>query len=290
MSLTQYDGHDDEELTGSNSNQEYNRIKNYLLCFRSNVNEHRTMAESYFKANSDDIYENLLKISENIDEDTDIRLQAVTMLKKNYKIKFNNEYIKYKNNFIDENMDIDDNRLALPSAKIEVPKENNLLVDSLPYIDQHYKEENRVRDEMNRLINTEMSKFTPKDYLSKFENIDLSGNTFLTAELDRIQAGKKLSVINPDIKINFELPPPNKQNDETYWHNLNNQLDISLQQYNVKNFNLDLLIKYGTPAWKKYLANYEAVISQLKKEKEYLESKNNEINQFRKFKQVSLNI
>jgi hypothetical protein len=275
-----------EHLTTNGNNLDYNKIKSYLLCLRSSVNEQRTMAESFFKANSDDIYANLLKISENIDEDNDIRLQALTMLKKNYKIKFNNDYIKYKKE-VTTDMDVDEApRLALPTGVIvaEVKKISEVF-DSLPYIDQHFKEDNRVVNEMNRLINNELSKSPPKDYLEKYENIDLSKNAFLTEELKRIEKSK-MKVLTSEIFNNFELPPPNKMNDEASWQKLNNQLDTSLQQFNIKNFNLDLLIKYGTPAWKKYLANYEAIISQLKKEKEILENKNNEINRQRKFKQV----
>jgi hypothetical protein len=250
------------------------------------------MAESYFKINSNEIYENLIKISENLEESNDVRLQAISLLKRNFKIRFNNNYIKYKKVVNNNDMLVDESPeasyLALPQDKQEI-REEVVLIDSLPYIDQHYKAENRVRDEMNRLIEQEMWKFEPNDYLTKYEKIDFNHHELLNKEFERLEKGNKLSVIKPNINTKFELPPPNKLNDEEYWERLNNQIDTALQHFNIKNFNLDLLIKYGTPSWKTFIANYETIISQLKKEKENLEKKNDEINQQRKFKQVFYN-
>jgi Zn-dependent M16 (insulinase) family peptidase len=63
-------------------------------------------------------------------------------------------------------------------------------------------------------------------------------------------------------------------------------MNTSLQHFNIKSFNLDLLIKYGPSTWKRYLSLFENLITQLTKEKESIEKKNDEINQERKFKQV----
>lgn len=59
-----------------------------------------------------------------------------------------------------------------------------------------------------------------------------------------------------------------------------------MQHFSIKNFNLDILIKYGPAIWKQFLSNFECLITQLQNEKHNWEQLNNEINQKRKFPQV----
>ena len=68
---------------------------------RSNTSEQKVLAENFFKNNkNNETLEELLKISENIEEPDNIRIQAITTLKKLFNnFTMNNNYLKYKRNY-----------------------------------------------------------------------------------------------------------------------------------------------------------------------------------------------
>jgi hypothetical protein len=240
------------------------------------------MAVNYFSSNTNqETYEILQRICTNIDESDDIRIQSTTIMKKMYNYVFNG-YIKYRKE--DEEL-FDSDYLALPSDLSNKADDKNILIDSLAYIDQEYRNDRRIIEEMKRLIAEEISKFEPINYLEKYQQIEES--EFLKKEFSRVESRRKLGLIT-DIQTNFELPPPNKAQDDKTWETLHNNMNISLQHSNIKSFNLDLLIKYGPSTWKRYLSLFENLIEQLEIEKESIDKKNDEINQERKFKQVIL--
>jgi len=237
------------------------------------------MADNFFKTKSEKVYNYLKMISENINENQDIRIQAITLIKRLYN-KLPEYYHKYKceNHEMQENNDF----LALPN---DTNKEyENIIIDSLNYIDKKYIEDTRIRDEARRLIDEEMKNSKYNRFVLTESPVESS---VLNAELERIEKNKKLKIFKTEIEKKFEMPAPNKYQDESEWSKLHNSLDISLQQYYVNNFNLDLLIKYGPCSWKKYLNNYENLVSQLRKERDNLDKKIEIINQERKFKQVN---
>jgi pre-mRNA-splicing factor SPF27 len=237
------------------------------------------MADNYFNANNnEETYETLQQICTNINELDDIRIQCTTLIKKMYNHIFNG-YIKYKRNEDDEQFESE--FLALHMLNKE--EDENILIDSLAYIDQEYKNDTRVNEEMKRLIDEEMKNFEPGNYLDKYESIENSD--FIKEEFKRIENKKKLPLIT-NIQTKFDLPPPNKTQDDQAWEIIHNRINLSLQHFNIKSFNLDLLIKYGPSTWKKYLSLFENLINQLEAEKETIEKRNEEINQERKFKQV----
>ena len=106
-------------------------------------------------------------------------------------------------------------------------------------------------------------------------------------EMTRLE--KKLPnpiTISDKILNKFDLPVPSKYYDEQNWKSLLNQISVSSQHINLKSVNLELLIKYGPGAWRKYLTRLENIQKQLENEKSFIENENNEVNKRRKINQV----
>lgn len=283
-----------------NYNPDYDRIKSYLKLLRNDNGDQKDMAENFFKNNKNEkyMYFNLVQIAENGKETDDVRLHSMVKLKQLYNYTIEN-YIRYDKPKDDLEEVIQN---ALPVGDINAYSNNNhntqhkkrnfnSLIDNLPYIDQA----NAIiknKEEAHRLINEEMENMKynnkTKNYLEHltYPHLNYLSNPLIVEEFSRIEKNKKLNVINPEINTNFELPPPNKLQDETNWNKLINDVNTSMQHYSIKNFNLDILIKYGPAVWKKFLANFECLIAQMENEKSKLEQLNNEINQKRKFSQV----
>ncbi len=291
-------------------------MKNYLLLLRSNISDQKEIAEKFFNSNLNQkfIHNNLNLIAQNLEEKDDVRIQATVMLKKLY--NYENVYIKYKkNDEEEEEQDYDMNKslsnhsekiLALPkgiNSNNKSEKIDNLdLYDSLPYIDSHFTQDTRLKEEMNKLIIEQMTLMkkenpaienfylskTKKDEIhSRFGKDFMHSDELLKKELERVHKGKKLDVFKNKIQNVFEVPPPSKIHDDSTWRNLIEGINHSTQQINVKNFNLDLMIKYGPNMWKRYLKGLECLINQLESEKKSLENKIEDINQKRKFCQVT---
>jgi len=294
--------------------EEYQTVKNYLLLLRSNYSDQKEIADKFFYSNSNQIFiqNNLNLIAQNLDEKDDVRIQATVMLKKLY--NYANDYIKY-NKHDEEEQEFDmknslgnhgENFLALPIG-FNADKSNKIdnleLYDSLPYIDSHLTQDTRLKEEMNKLIIEQMtlmkkenpaienfyfSKTKKEEIHSRFGKDFMHSDELIKQELDRVHKGKKLDVFKNKIQNVFEVPPPNKIHDDSTWRNLIEGINFSLLQINLKNFNLDLMIKYGPNMWKRFLKGLECLINQLENEKKSLENKIEEINQKRKFFQVKL--
>jgi pre-mRNA-splicing factor SPF27 len=243
------------------------------------------------------VYESLNKITENVSEKEDVRLQATVLLKRLYNIT--KEYLRYERrsqeDIIMEEMN---NALASEEMIIEERKINkkfNPKIDSLAYIDSHLKDDARVREEMGRLIKEEMNKLAYakklEDYLVDYQmpHLEYINNPLVVKEIERVEKEKKLNIFQTSIATKFEEPAPNKYHDYATWEKLLQKVHLSLQQYNIKNFNLDLLIKFGPEAWKKHLAAFECLVNQLDNEKINLETQCEEINKQRKFSQIEFN-
>ncbi len=139
---------------------------------------------------------------------------------------------------------------------------------------------------MEQLIQEEMTKFKPKDYLKDLPNANYDNfSDLIKQEMERIEKKQK---IERNYKINnkFEIPPPSKYYDESHWKTLLNQVNVSQQHLELKSLNLELMIKYGPNAWRKYLTRFENVVKQLEIEKVNIEKENEEINKRRKFNQL----
>jgi hypothetical protein len=281
-------------------------VKSYLFLLRSPHLEQKEIADKYFQTNKNnsELFSALNSITDNLDEAEDIRLQALLILKKVFNL--GTKTIQYRrsyyNQFDPQPMEVDidntsNNTLALPSAEMfQSANRKTLLIDSLPYIDGHLKEDSRTKDECNRLIQEEMNKMiqegkTLESYRfssPSFNQVEhlITINPNILSEHERIEKGKKLNIFKNTIKSTFESIPPNKLYDETFLDNYSNEINKSVQQYNIKNLNLELLIKHGPQKWKKYLNGIEIFISQLETEEAELRKQCDEINKNRKFAQV----
>jgi pre-mRNA-splicing factor SPF27 len=280
----------------------YEKIRNYLLLLRAQGGDQKDIGENFFKnhKNEKSVYENLNKITDNVHEKDDIRLQAIVLLKRLYNIT--NKYLKYERKRDEDDIVMQDNHLSNALATEEMVREEkrinkrlNPLIDSLAYIDGHFREETRVKEEMNKLIREEMNKLATtkklEDYLTdyQFPHLEYMNDPLILKEINRIEKDKKLNVFHSSIETKFEEPAPNKYHEYNTWEKLLQKVQLSLQQFNVKNFNLDLLIKFGPEAWKKYLIVFENLVNQLDLEKSSLERQCEEINKQRKFNQVEFN-
>jgi len=274
---------------------------------RSQKAEEIVIANKFFeRKTSTTIYEDLLRLVDDMDEPSDLRLQAIIHLRKNYNIE--PKTIKYLTEeeleFIESNDHVTEKErtLALPSGLnnevinstngLKIPialKNSKLLVDSLPYIDT--TTEVSVREEMNKLLEMELNNIqmenNNRDYLEDFPIADLKflSNPIIEEELKRRASNLTLNEIRGEIKTKFSEPAPNKFRNEKNWKELIKQLNISTQHLNLKNCNLELLIKYGPNAWKKYLSNIEQISKQYDKEIANLTKANQEVNTQRKYTQ-----
>ena len=276
---------------------------------RSKITEEIEIANKYFEKNkTQKVFENLQRLIENQKENDDFRLQAAVHLRK----YFNNDpkYIRYQteeeyyNEASSKNADA---LLALPEAKHSaqhlknnfisfqnstvpiVIQNSSSLIDSLPYIDSN--DDLYYKEEANRLIQAEMQNGNPtKDYLEllPYPELKFMTNPLIKFEFDRFQKNEKLNVIKSDYKTKFEAPATNKYRDEKNWNNLLDLLSISQQHLSVKEMNLELITKYGSAAWKKYMLKFENLIKQCEKEKMNLVKSIEEINIQRKFSQTQV--
>ena len=65
---------------------------------RANTPDQKEIADHYFENNKNKkfVYESLIKITENIYETQDLRMQAIVILKKLYNLNINGNYLKYE--------------------------------------------------------------------------------------------------------------------------------------------------------------------------------------------------
>lgn len=139
--------------------------------------------------------------------------------------------------------------------------ENSHLIQSLPYIDPW---SDSLKSKAESLIKAEMSKFSPKDYLSKY-------NTPF----------KDFSLI-PTQSFEPEL------NSEGYNHlSLSNQLALKLEHCQVQKQNLEIIEEFTEDSYKKHIQALESFSKKLDHDIQRLENKNFEINKQRKILQES---
>ena len=274
-----------------------------------NVPEQKEIGEKFFYSNKNQTFlnKNLNLIVQNLEEKDDLRIQATVMLKRLY--NQGNSYLTYDRPVeLEEDLkarigisEKNERILALPQEIHSDLLSRSLDVyDSLPYIDGHYTQEMRLKEEMKKLIQEQMNFMKVENpgieeyYLKKISikevhpklNGENAHTDLLDNELKRVDKGKKIDVFRNSIQTLFHDPPPSKFHDESTWKNLIDEINLSVQQMNVKNFNLDLMVKYGPNMWKRYLKAMDTLINQLETEKKSLEKKIEEINQKRKFSQV----
>lgn len=269
------------------------------MTLRSSDEDQKDIAKKFFQINKSnkEIELSLKRIVEDKEEPDSLRLQALIILKREFKIQ--HHYLQYdrlnlKEEEIVECSTIADKVLALPQEQVkpvEQPEIISYLVDSLPYIDQVYIQDAKVKAEMSKLVSAEMERMSmagKKAYLEAYPYPELKviDTPAIREEFKRVGKLQKLNLLRTNIRTKFELPPPNKAQDLLCWDSLMKSVESSLQHFGIKNLNLDLLIKHGPASWKKFLGHFDNLIAQLDKEKLQLEKEIEAVNKERKYSQV----
>ncbi|XP_017035737.1 pre-mRNA-splicing factor SPF27 [Drosophila kikkawai] len=149
-----------------------------------------------------------------------------------------------------------------------------VIVDALPYIDHGYDDVG-VRESALAMVEEECRRYRPtKNYL---DHLPLPASSpfetpLMVNEFERIQ--NRLPMETLSMK-RYELPPPpsGKLSEVSAWQEAIENSMAQLEHQWVRSLNLDLMLDYGTEAWKSYLEVFTAMqakaqlqLQQLKKD------------------------
>jgi len=145
-------------------------------------------------------------------------------------------------------------------------------IDALPYIDSEY---DGMEETVDKLIQQEMQKFSPPDYLSKYKSIEFKG-------------GKTRSKEESIDMTRYELQPlpSNKKNDLPAWKLSIRNAQAQLEHQFLRLENLELMQSYGANSWKSYLSDLEGIHKSLTHNLERLKDQIEEVNLDRKSEQM----
>ncbi|XP_016949764.1 pre-mRNA-splicing factor SPF27 [Drosophila biarmipes] len=149
-----------------------------------------------------------------------------------------------------------------------------VIVDALPYIDHGYDDVG-VRESALAMVEEECRRYRPtKNYL---DHLPLPATSpfetpLMVNEFERIQ--NRLPMETLSMK-RYELPPPpsGKLSEVSAWQEAIENSMAQLEHQWVRSLNLELMLDYGTEAWKSYLEVFTAMqakaqlqLQQLKKD------------------------
>ncbi|XP_022213789.2 pre-mRNA-splicing factor SPF27 [Drosophila obscura] len=147
-----------------------------------------------------------------------------------------------------------------------------VIVDALPYIDHGYDDVG-VRESALAMVEEECRRYRPtKNYLDHLPLPTTFETPLMVNEFERIQ--NRLPMETLSMK-RYELPPPpsGKLSEVSAWQEAIENSMAQLEHQCVRSLNLELLLDYGTEAWKSYLEVFTAMqakaqlqLQQLKKD------------------------
>jgi len=128
--------------------------------------------------------------------------------------------------------------------------DNLFELDALPYIDKEY-EHPEIQSMVHKLIEEEMRKFSPKDYLAhlpKPPDLNFASSAFLKSEMERISLGKLMNKIDTS-RYRVEQPPKQLEKDFQAWKGSLNNARAQLEYQNSQLLNMEMLDNFGASMW-----------------------------------------
>ena len=159
--------------------------------------------------------------------------------------------------------------------------------DSLPYVDEIGEEDLKKASNM---IDEEMKRFPPKDYLANHENIELKfdDSVFLHTEMEKIKnSNGKISENSHDFQRILKEPKENASIEE--WEQSLKHAKSNFEHQHLRLINLELLNSYGKNSWLHYLSYLQNFKKELDNQLEEFKDRINNINRKRKIEQNKCN-
>jgi len=152
------------------------------------------------------------------------------------------------------------------------------LIDALPYFDDDITQIAKAEE----LINAEMNKFLPKNYLAHHPPVQLKfTSSLLNSEMDRISQGLRLPAVNPE-KHQLQAPTGDQALLPSAWKAAIDAAKIQIEHEELRTSNLELLKAYGANAWIAHTTYLQQLRTQLQHQVTSLESEIEALNRTRK--------
>ncbi|KAJ3092092.1 hypothetical protein HK102_010811 [Quaeritorhiza haematococci] len=151
---------------------------------------------------------------------------------------------------------------------------DDVVLDSLPYIDTEYNNE-ALRAEVERLVQEELA-VLDKSQATKSslpETVELfANNELLRKDLERVERGEPLQAIDT-VRFRLEAPPAPTSDDESSseaflqsWMQALDNARCQLEHQHNRLINLELLNKFGSNAWRLNTFQLEQAVKNVENE------------------------
>ncbi|KAJ1987192.1 hypothetical protein H4R33_002981 [Dimargaris cristalligena] len=160
------------------------------------------------------------------------------------------------------------------------------VVDSLPYIDNDYDNEDTKR-KVDSLIAQEMNgvPFVQGDYLAHVPPVPelFNGSPILHTEWQRVTSGRKLPPLDTS---RYDVPEPSDPTQVTEWLKALRNAEAQAQHQTIRQTNLDTLQKTGPNTWRTFNNELQQTQSACEATKADLDRVNLDINRERQTLQL----